>query len=307
MNFKSTLLTVCALFASFPVRSAQVDTMAKGEKIVLTSDGGLEWNSGKKTLTAEKKALIVRGKTALGADKIVAHYKDVGDGKKTDVFRVTAMGKVIIRTEKQIAYADNAVYEIGESVIILKGNPVKLVTGEETLTAKRVELWQKDNMAVAKDEVVAVKDDRRLDAGTVRAYFVRNDKNATEIERFEAEDRVAITNGQEKVEGDFGVYWVERETASLQGNVKISQGGNFITGEVADINMKTGVSRLQTPSESGKPKKQVRGVFVPDKSKTKKETGKNVVKPKKPEAVKDNGSGRQQNNERILGFSDEEG
>lgn len=307
MNLKSAVLLTALLLTAFSANAAKVDTVSDGQRIVLTSDGGLEWNSGKKTLTAEKKAFIARGNTALGADKVVAYYKESGDEKKADVYRVTARGNVIIKTEKQVAYADEAVYEIVDSVIILKGNPVKLVTGEETLTAKSVELWQKDNMAVAKDEVVALKDTRRLDAGTVRAYFVRNGKNATDIERFEAEDGVSITNGQEKVEGDFGVFWVERETASLKGNVKISQGGNFITGEVADINMKTGVSRLQTPSESGKPKKQVRGVFVPDKSKDQKDKHKGSAKPKKPEAVKDDNGGKQRSNERLLGFSDEEG
>ncbi len=242
---------------------------AKKQQVVLTSEGGLEWDSNKKTLTAEKKALVVRGETALGADKITAYYKDGPDGKDSEVYQVKAFGNIIIKTPKQSVYADTAVYEIEKSVIILKGNPVKLFAGQEQMTAKVLELWQNEDMAVARRDVVAQKDVRRLEAEVVKAYFAKAG-NKTQVERFEAEDNVVISNNKEKVQGDFGVYLVDKETATLRGNVKISQGNNFIVGEVADINMKTGVSRLQMLSEKGKSKGQVRGVFVPDSAQKKK-------------------------------------
>lgn len=276
---------------------------AKKQQVVLTSEGGLEWNSGKKTLTAEKKALVVRGDTALGADKITAYYKDGPEGKDSEVYLVKAFGNVIITTPKQTVYSDSAVYEIEKSVIILKGNPVKLFAGQEQMTARVLELWQNEDMAVARQNVVAQKDSRRLEADVVKAYFVKEGER-TQVERFEAEDNVVITNDKEKVQGDFGVYLVDKETATLQGNVKISQGNNFIIGEVADINMKTGVSRLQMLSEKGKPKGQVRGVFVPDGKNEKKAVA--VEKPKAPAVLRDSESGDgHESNEKLLSSSDE--
>lgn len=277
---------------------------ANNEQVVLTSEGGMEWNSNKKTLSAEVKALAVRGDTALGADKIVAYYRDEPD-KETEIFQVRAFGNVIIRTPRQVVYADTGVYEIEKSVIILKGNPVKLYAGDETMTSKVLELWQDKNMAIARNNVVAVKDARRLEAETVKAFFVRKG-NQTEVERFEAEENVVLTNDKEVVQGDFGVYLVDKETASLQGNVKISQGGNHITGEVADINMRTGVSRLQTPSEKGKSRGQVRGVFIPegnDKKKKAKPAAENVQEPTiSEESVNVEGS---ETNEKLLSSSTE--
>lgn len=275
---------------------------AEKQQVVLTSEGGLEWNSVKKTLTAEKKALVVRGDTALGADKITAYYKDGKDGKDGEVYLVKAFGNIIITTPKQTVYSDSAVYEIEKSVIILKGNPVKLFAGQEQMTARVLELWQNEDMAVARQNVVARKDSRRLEADVVKAYFVQEGKK-TQVERFEAENNVVITNDKEKVQGDFGVYLVDKETATLQGNVKISQGKNFIVGEVADINMKTGVSRLQMLSEKGKSKRQVRGVFVPDGKNEKKAVA--VEKPKTPSVLKDSESGDgRETNEKLLGSSD---
>lgn len=291
---------VAFLIAFLPFDGAAAT--AKKQQVVLTSEGGLEWDSNKKTLTAEKKALVVRGDTALGADKITAYYKDGPDGKDSEVYQVKAFGNIIIKTPKQSVHADSAVYEIEKSVIILKGNPVKLFAGREQMTAKVLELWQNENMAVARQDVVAQKDVRRLEADVVKAYFAK-EGNKTQVERFEAEDNVVITNNKEKVQGDFGVYLVDKETATLQGNVKISQGNNFIVGEVADINMKTGVSRLQMLSERGKSKGQVRGVFVPDSAQKKKAA--DDEKTKEPADLKENESvdGRE-TDEKLIRSSD---
>lgn len=278
----------------------------KPQQVVLTSEGGLEWDGNKKTLTADEKALVVRGDTALGADKIIAYYKENTDGKDGEVYLVKAFGNVIITTPRQTVYADTAVYEIEKSVIILKGNPVKMTAGQEQMTAQILELWQNQDMAVAREKVIAQKDARRLEADTVKAYFVKKG-NATEVERFEAENNVTITNDKETVQGDFGVYLVDKETATLRGNVKISQGKNFIIGEVADINMKTGVSRLQMLSEEGKSRGQVRGIFIPDKNKKDKKAAA-MNQPKAPTAVTQESGvdGQEDANEKLLSSSDEE-
>lgn len=298
------LLLIFVLFLSAGAETFAADTKGtEKQQVVLTSEGGLEWNGNEKTLTAENKALVVRGDTALGADKIVAYYKEDAGGKDGEVYLVKAYGNIIITTPKQTVYADTAVYEIEKSVIILKGNPVKLIAGQEQMTAQILELWQNEDMAVARQNVTALKDARRLEADTVKAFFVKKG-NATQVERFEAESNVIITNDKETVQGDTGVYLVDKETATLQGNVKISQGKNFIIGEVADINMKTGVSRLQMLSEKGKTKKQVRGVFVPDESK-KNQKPVTAEKSKVPAAVKEESSGGQETNEKLLSSSDE--
>lgn len=275
----------------------------KGGEIVLTSEGGMEWDSNKKTFSAEKKALAVRGDTALGGDKMTAFYRE-SEGKNNEFYHVRAVGNVIITTPKQVIHADSADYEIEKSVIILKGNPVKLFAGDEQMSAGVLELWQDRNMAVAKRDVVTVKDARRLETETLRAYFAKKGSK-NEVERFEAEDGIKITNGKETVTGDSGVYFVDKEQAVLSGNVKIAQGGNYILGEVADINMKTGVSRLQTPAEAGRSKGKVTGVFLPEKKKESNKVNKAVEKTEP--AVAEQQENEEQNdsgsNEKLLGTS----
>ncbi len=297
------LVLLCLQGAGVPQATAAPKGNAKAEEVVLTSEGGMEWDSNKKTMTAEKKALAVRGDTALGADRMTAYYRE-GPDKNNEFFRVSAFGNVIITTPKQVIYADRADYEIEKSVIILKGNPVKLYAGEEQMTARVLELWQEKDMAVARNNVVATKDARKLEAEVVKAFFAKKGAK-NEVERFEAEDNVTITNAREKVTGDFGVYFVDKETATLRGNVRISQGKNYILGEVADINMKTGVSRLQTPAGKDNEKGRVRGVFLPEERKksNKKDAGVSERKSEpvlRKEKTKPNESG---SNEKLLGTS----
>ena len=248
---------------------AGVNLKSKGKNdkpvpIELTSEGGLEWNRSELTLTALKKAIVTRDDLTLAADKITAFYKE--NGGDIDVYKVQATGRVLIASPDKTIYAAEADFLLPEALIVLKGNPVTLKSGDEKMTAKVLKFWKDDNIAQAEENVVAVKGDRRLEADSVKAFFTQNESKI-DVDRFEAYDNVVITNDKERVTGDFGLYNVRKETATLRGNVKISQGNNFIVGEVVDVNMKTGVSRLQTPEDSGRAKGKVRGVFLPETKK----------------------------------------
>lgn len=257
----------------------------KNQEVILTSKGGVEWNSNEKTMTAYDNAIVVRGDMALRANKIVAYYIE-GENKKTSINHAKAFGNVIITTKEQVAYSDTADYDIPNSVIILKGNPVKMIAGDDELTAKVVELWRTRDVAVAKQKVVAKSDARVLEAEIVRAFFKNDTKKGgkKEIEHFEAEENVVITTEKEKIEGNFGKYYPDKQEAYLEGDVKLSQGNSYIRGELATINMKTGISHLQTPSKNSKANKrqQVFGSFIPseikkDKKKEEKEVEQPVV------------------------------
>ena len=246
--------------------------------VELIADGGLEWDRNKMTMTARKKATVTRDDMTLAADLLTAYYRE--KGKDIDVYKITAKGHVLITSPKQTIYAETADFFLPESLVVLRGSPVTLVAGDEKMTSKVLKYWRDGNFAEASDHVVAVKGDRRLQADTVKAFFAEKNSKM-DIDRFEASDNVVITNDKENVSGDFGVYYVQKETATLHGNVKIAQGENYITGEVVDVNMVTGVSRLQTPEDDGRPKGKVRGVFLPEtkkKSKTKDKADEKPVK-----------------------------
>ena len=99
-------MTVFLFFQGGDVLAASVKkapakkTASRPQQVVLTSEGGLEWNSVKKTLTAEDRALVVRGDTALGADKIVAYYRESAAGKDGAECRAAAADIHIAVTDR---------------------------------------------------------------------------------------------------------------------------------------------------------------------------------------------------------------
>lgn len=87
-------------------------------------------------------------------------------------------------------------------------------------------------------------------------------------------DRVTATGGvkiiteKEVVTGNNAVYYTYNKQATLDGDVKVKQGENWIEGEKAHVNLVTGVSQLVSKSKSGS-KKRVKGVFYPKSFKNK--------------------------------------
>ncbi len=71
---------------------------------------------------------------------------------------------------------------------------------------------------------------------------------------------VVIRTEAETVQGDRGAYNALSGIALLGGNVRITRGQNQLNGELAEVNMKTGISRL-LPGQA--PGERVSGLVVP--------------------------------------------
>ncbi|MFM7416454.1 MAG: LptA/OstA family protein, partial [Alphaproteobacteria bacterium] len=151
---------------------------------------------------------------------------------------------------------------------------------DNVLTAQdSVEYWPQKRMAVARgDAVVVTKDDKRVRADVLVAYFKEAPTEASgtprpqptrsageaapgqgsNLEKVEAYGRVEIRTPEEVVRGDTGVYTPPNSIARLLGNVRIVRGDNVLTGCEAIVNMDTGISRLVAC-----PNVPVRGIIVP--------------------------------------------
>ncbi len=74
---------------------------------------------------------------------------------------------------------------------------------------------------------------------------------------------------KEYARGREGTYFVDRELATLEGDVKITQGENQLDGNYAEVNMATGISRLLgAPPGSSEQPSQVKALVLPRATKT---------------------------------------
>ena len=222
-----------------------------------------------------------------------------GTGGGSEVWKVEADGNVRIVSTEETAYGEKAVYTIDDGALIMTGGNLKLVTPRETITAReRLEYWDKKNIAVARGDALTVTEDgRRIRADTLTALFKppknqqevaakptpapaatrvannsaaanrgtasRQPRSDSRLDRMDAVGNVVITTPEEVARGERGVYFEDSGIATLTGSVKITRGPNQLNGDAAEVNLRTGVSRmLNQPGRNSGP---VRALLVPEK------------------------------------------
>jgi lipopolysaccharide export system protein LptA len=210
------------------------------------------------------------------------------DSGSTEIYRLAAEGNVRVYTPTDQAQGDRAVYDMDQAVLVMTGHDLKLTTPNEVLTARdALEYYPQKHMAVARgDAVVVTKDARRMAADTLVAY-TKPDQNqpaqpaggatpvavkadpakpgddptasSGKLEKVEAYGHVSVRTPTDTVTGDRAVYVPDTGIARILGNVRITRGENQLNGAEAEVNQKTGISRLL----SG-PAGRVQGLVIPN-------------------------------------------
>jgi lipopolysaccharide export system protein LptA len=277
-----TVLVGLSIGAPAAAWSQQLD-MARGGPIDITASDGIEWRQEQRQVIARGNARAVRQNVTVTADRLVAFYRPkdgaapqpaqnmmsaTSDTGGSEIYRVQAEGHVVIFTATDQAQGDKAVYDMAQAVLVLTGRDLKLTTPNEVLTARdSLEYWSQKHMAVARGNAVALtKDARRLAADTLVAYTTETPPpagtaNATpvaagkpagedplassgKLEKVEAFGNVSVRTPTDMATGDRAVYVPETGIARLAGRVRITRGQNQLDGSEAEVNMKTGISRL---------------------------------------------------------------
>lgn len=252
------------------------------------ADNGIEWRQNDNTYVARGNAKAIKGTTTVYADTLVAHYRKSATAGGSEVWKVEADGNVRIVSTEETAYGEKAVYTIDDGALIMTGGNLKLVTPRETITARdRLEYWDKKNLAVARGDALTVTEDgRRIRADMLTALFKPSSNQAgakpaqqptrvaatttsgrqqprgdSRLDRMDATGNVVITTPDEVARGERGVYFENTGIATLTGSVKITRGQNQLNGNAAEVNLRTGISRMLPGNNQG----PVRALLVPEK------------------------------------------
>lgn len=205
-----------------------------------------------------------------------------------EIYRLEARGNVVIVTPTDRAQGDNAVYDLDQAVMVMTGGDLRLTTPNDVLTARDdLEYWSAKHMAVARgDAVVVTKDNRRITADVLVAYTTpasappagtptkvsasaNNDDPlgaAGKLQRVEAFGHVVVSTPTDVVTGDRGVYVPDTGIAVLVDHVRITRGGNQLEGAEAEVNLKSGVSRLLAARQGKGADGRVQGLLIPNEA-----------------------------------------
>lgn len=239
------------------------------QPIDVSADKSLEWDQNTRTYTARGNAKAMRGDFTIFADLLVAFDRDRADGKSgTEVWKLDADGNVRLTNGKAEAFGDKGVYDIDRQVAVLTGEHLRLVSGTDTVTAKdSFEYWSAKKLAVAKGDATVTRADRKIIADEVTTLFAEDAAGQLQAERSEAHGNVQIFTATDTAKGQHAIYDLKKNKALLVGKVRLTRGKSQLEGDRAEVDFKTGISRLLSDDKSKSGRGRVRGLLYPQKSK----------------------------------------
>ncbi|NIA67952.1 hypothetical protein HBA54_05045 [Pelagibius litoralis] len=270
------LLTALALFAAavlpLPANGQAIGNLQESdEPLEINAEDGIEWNRNDKTYIARGNARAASGEVEVLAEVLTAYYRESPEGD-SEIFLLEATGNVRINAPEGTVYGDKGRYKLDEQVFIMTGEDLRLEGEKDRLTARdSLEYWEANQQAVARGDANAYHEDKHIRADVLIANFTENAQSEMEVKRIDAEGNVEIRTQREFVTGNEGVYYVDREIATLTGDVKITQEENQLNGEYAEVNLATGISNLKGAAPGSQTQAPVTAIVVP-RSKPKSES-----------------------------------
>jgi lipopolysaccharide export system protein LptA len=295
-----------ALLALAPAgATAQPIDLSSGGPVQVNAAGGIDWQQNQQLVIAHGDARATRGNVTVTAAELIAHYRKKAappgapaapaapsaDGQPDDtggseVYRLDALNDVHIFTPTDQAFGDHAAYDMDQSVLVLTGHHLKLITPQDVLTATdSMEYYPKVHISIARGHAVVVTNDaRRIAADVLVGYSTPGQGNPTpppspappviqaaakppadpllasgKLQKVEAFGHVDVRTPTETVLGDRGVYVPDTGKAHIIGHVRITRGQNQLNGSEAEVNMKTGVATMLPGGAD-----RVHGLIVPN-------------------------------------------
>ena len=242
--------------------------LASGSKdmpIEITADNGIEWEKNKEILIASGNAKASRGGITVLAEVLRAYYRKKTTGG-TDLYRLDAAGGVKIFSDTESMEGQTAVLDFEQAILKVDGKKVIYKAGPDTITAnQQMEYWERQKMAVARGNAVAIHKGKTLRADVLKALLRKNKTGRSEVYIIEAFNNVLIVSDKDRLRSDSAIYKLDSGIATLKGNVSIVREDSILNGDLAEINLKTGISKLLTVDSVGsrRGKKRVRGLIYP--------------------------------------------
>ena len=239
---------------------APAATVAQDQNAPLTieADDLLEWNQTDGVYTAKGNAVAVQGEVEIRGNLLVATYDPKAES--ADIETITATGRVSFRDETSNASGSKLIYNIATSDYRVEG-PKASVSG----TRGKITANDSINLDTQPDETqkmtafgMAVYTDNngRVFGGNRLVALFAADGSLTSLD---AKGDVSVVSGTGRTAtGDAATYDAAAEAATVTGNVEIIDGANIMRGGRAEVDLKTGNSRMLSSGSGGR----VSGVLI---------------------------------------------
>lgn len=228
--------------------------------IEIFADQGIEWHKNKKKYIASGNAKAKKGNSIITSDTLEAIYKDDKDSDNK-ITLIKAIGNVTIKNESNIISGGHlATYNIEKEYFVVNGNKLRVDTDSDKLTANsQIEYWKIKNIAIATGNA-QVKKGKEYTINADRLVwhlkeFTQEKEKRYKVKKMMAFENVVIETNSEIAYSDKALYNKIDEKCKLFGNVRLRKSENYVTGDYAELDLITGVSKLMPYPKKDKLKK----------------------------------------------------
>lgn len=249
------LLTISCLFSCIP--------LALAGDITLQADNGVEYHQNEQKIIAKGNAVATKDNMQIKADRLTAFY---APQSKNKISRVTADGKVQMKSDQTEAFGTRLDYQNSTGIAILSGSPAHIKTPDADIQAQGpITYYQNEQKAMASENVLATDaKGNTLQADAMTAYFTRDNTGKMIVDKIEIANNVTIKAQDTVITADRGTYYTSQGKIKLFDNIVINQNGNILKGAQAETDLNTNISKIVSDGAKGR----VSGVF---KEKSKKQ------------------------------------
>ncbi len=238
----SLTLLISAYFSTYTLSYGDIFDFDTGNQPTsLEASNGVEIRQQEKIYIARGDVLLKKGTTQIRSAQLIAHYREKEQGG-VDIWKIEADGQVVIMgTDYQINSAQ-AVFDLDQGIFTLEGSLLTIELNKKILTAKEKIVYNRHNQQLIATGAAKINDPASqllVTADQLILNLINSNNGKTSLEQIQAEGNVHIQQRKLRGFSDRMTYHDSSNIASLQGNVRLSDGSNQILGETAKINTKT--------------------------------------------------------------------
>ncbi len=240
-------LVIILIFFSLKISESQQLTNFDNSDgpIEIFADDGIEWHKNKSKYVALGNAKALSGSLSLESDKIEAFYKE-NDSSNMNITEVRAKKNVVVQDKKmKITGGDYAEYKILKDYFFINGKNIILTSEKNILKSnKKLEYWRSKNIAIATGKAEAQKNNEFVVLADKLVWYLQEKNQKTTVKKLLGFNNVSIKTNNEVAFSDKAIYNNDTEICKLFGNVKLQRGESFLIGEYAEVDLRSGISKL---------------------------------------------------------------
>ena len=120
----------------------------------------------------------------------------------------------------------------------------KTISEEFNLKSKNINILEKGNIIEAAGNVEILTDNEIVIKSDKLVWHVQKKGEVLDVVKILGFKNVSIKTQNEVAFSDKALYNKDKDICKLFGNVKLKKGDSILIGDYAEVNMKTGISKL---------------------------------------------------------------